>query len=412
MVFWIAVAVLAAAVTFAVTRPLLRTDDAAADEASAARADVEVYKHQLEEVDADRERGLLSPAEADAARAEIARRLLRRAEATEAVSGGSQDALRLPASRATPSRNVFAAASVVLPLASLGLYLTFGEPGLPAQPLSDRLAAPAGDAKTNDLVAKVEAALRNNPQDGRGWDVIAPVYLALGRSSDAATAFANAIRILGENPARLQGFADARIRTENGMVPDDARAVLNKLVAADATLKEPRIWLALAKEQDGDKAGAAADYRNLIKDAPADTPWRLAIEERLKLIEASSGSSSANSPSSAPPDAVTAPGQPQGNASNQSAKQPSSPLSPADVAAMDPEQRATMINAMVQSLAERLKTDKTDFAGWQKLIRAYQVLGRDADARRAIDDARAGLAGDEARLRDLQNWIKELGLAG
>ncbi len=408
MIFWIAVAVLAAAVTYAVARPLLQDTGQSGDGAGGAaahpptdpaRADLAVYRDQLEEVDADRDRGVISNNEADAARAEIARRLIRRAERSRA------DGLAKPAGAVgSIAQKIFVASSLALPLASLGLYLNFGSPGLPAQPLSERLAASTTDAKTNDLVAKVEEALRKNPQDGRGWDVIAPVYMALNRFDDAAAAYASAMRLVGESAQRLQGFADARIQAENGLVPDDARGALIKLLASDASLRQPRLWLALAKEQDGDRAGASADYRDLIKDAPADAPWRIAIAERLKRLEDGPALTPKANAAGTSDGEVAAPS----TGTSAATKAETS----ADVAAMSPEQRNAMINSMVDGLATRLKTEKSDLVGWQKLIRAYQVLGRTDDVRKAISEAEAGLAGDEKRLTELREWVKQLGPAG
>ncbi|MBX9684586.1 MAG: c-type cytochrome biogenesis protein CcmI [Hyphomicrobium sp.] len=386
MLFWLAVAVLAAVVTFAVTRPLLQDGKLDGEPSS---ADVAVYKDQLLEIVADRDRGVMSDVEADAARTEIARRLLRRVDKAGATGAKKPGAMRQVGVNAKP---VFTIASLALPLASLGLYLSYGEPGLPAQPLSQRLAAPAAGASTNDLIAKVEATLQKNPQDGRGWDVIAPVYLAEGRASDAASAYATAMRLLGENASRLQGFADARIRAENGVVPDDAKVALKALLAAEPQRREPRIWLALAKEQDGDRAGAAADYRALLADAPKDAPWRQAIEDRLQLVERGPVAGAPSTPAKSGSATVDA--------------------RAAEVAAMSPEQRDAMIATMVTGLAERLKSEKTDLIGWQKLIRAYQVLGRKDDVAKALTDARTGLAGDEARLRQLEDWVKQLGLSG
>ena len=79
--------------------------------------------------------------------------------------------------------------SIALPVASLALYLAYGAPGLPGQPLSERIATASDTMKPNDLVAKVEARLRDHPDDGTGWDVIAPVYYAMGRYADAAAAY-------------------------------------------------------------------------------------------------------------------------------------------------------------------------------------------------------------------------------
>lgn len=374
MVFWILVALLSAAVTYVVTRPLLQP---IADAADASEADIAVYKDQLAEIDADEARGTISKAEAEAARAEVSRRVLRKPDVTPsaAASPASQNLV-------TP---IHLATTLALPLLSLAVYLAFGAPGLPGLPLKERVAAKIDGATPEDMVAKVEARLRQKPDDGQGWDVIAPVYMAQGRYSDAATAFASAIRILGESPRRLMGFADARIRAEDGLVPNDARKALETIRAGDPKRIEPRIWLALAKEQDGKTAEALAEFRALLAEAPADAPWRGVVQDRINMLEN--------------PNAAIKP--PHGGPSAE------------DIAAaksMTPEQRAEMIDRMVSGLAEKLKTNSRDREGWQRLIQAYQMLGRKDDALKAVANAKAGLAGDEAALRQIDDFAKALGI--
>lgn len=374
MVFWILVALLSAAVTYVVTRPLLQP---LADAADASEADIAVYKDQLAEIDADEARGTISKAEAEAARAEVSRRVLRKPDVAVAAptSPASQNLV-------TP---IHLAATLALPLLSLAVYLAFGAPGLPGLPLKERVAAKLDSASPEDMVAKVEARLRQKPDDGQGWDVIAPVYMAQGRYSDAATAFASAIRILGESPRRLMGFADARIRAEDGLVPNDARKALETIRAGDPKRIEPRIWLALAKEQDGKTAEALAEFRALLAEAPADAPWRGVVQDRINMLE---------NP-------------------NAAIKPPHSGPSAEDIAAaksMTPEQRAEMIDRMVSGLAEKLKTNSRDREGWQRLIQAYQMLGRKDDALKAVANAKAGLAGDEAALRQIDDFAKALGI--
>ena len=159
------------------------------------------------------------------------------------------------------------------------------------------------------------------------------------------------------------------------------------------TSKEPRIWLALAKEQDGRLADAAADYRKLIAEAPADAPWRNVLEERLAGLTPGGDKSATDS------------NQKQGAAST-----PSSTPDAEAVSAMSPEERQAFIGRMVDGLAARLKTDGTDAAGWLKLIRAYQVLGRRDDANKALSDARVGLKSDKAGLARVEDLARQLGL--
>lgn len=391
MVFWILVAGLVAAVTLAITRPLTRPSPQAT---GATDPDIAVYKDQLKEIAADEARGTLGAAEAESARAEIARRILRVSQDNPKPDGlrrsADQNRFVLPVSIAT---------AVALPMASLSLYLAYGAPGMPAQPLSDRLTEASDANKPNDLIAKVEERLREHPEDGAGWDVIAPVYYATGRYADAATAYQNAIRLIGESPRRLQGFANARIHSENGIVPEDARKALERILVLTPSSTEPRIWLALAKEQDGRLSDAAADYRKLIGEAPADAPWRKVLEERLANLGNDNGGTPTGN---------------QGAASNAVAAPTSTPPAAnpeaAAIMAMSPEERQAFITRMVDSLAARLKSDGNDAEGWVKLIRAYQVLGRRDDAVKALTNARANLKGNEVGLAQVEDLARQLGL--
>lgn len=378
MLFWVLCAVLTAAVLYAVTRPL--SVPAPGSDGDAA-ADLAVYRDQLNELEADCARGLLSDSEAEAARVEISRRLLARAGAGENVaereSGkGSQGAARV----------ALVSASAIVPALSLALYLAFGSPGLPGQPYSERAAAPVETATIDSLVAKVEARLRDHPEDGQGWDVIAPVYLRQGRFSEAAQAYQRAIRLLGESPRRLAGYGEATVFANNGIVTEDARRAFEKLATSDPDRPEARFWLALAREQDGDLSGALESYRKLVADAPAEAPWRASVEQRIAMLTQRMGGSNETAERGPTAEDVAA----------------AEKLASAD--------RAAMVEQMVEGLARRLETNAQDLAGWQRLLRAYAVLGQKDKAVDALAKARAALAGDGTSLAALDDLARRLGL--
>ncbi|ODT29768.1 MAG: c-type cytochrome biogenesis protein CcmI, partial [Hyphomicrobium sp. SCN 65-11] len=84
MLLWLGFAVLTAGVVAALLRPLLvgtPTDTSLQPTGTA------VYRDQLAEIEADRARGLIAETEAEAARVEIARRLLATADATTDAPG-------------------------------------------------------------------------------------------------------------------------------------------------------------------------------------------------------------------------------------------------------------------------------------------------------------------------------------
>src|SRR5690606_35614744 len=144
-------------------------------------------------LDRDLGRGLIQPAEAEQARAEIARRLLRADAAADGATVRRDGKV---------FRAVSAAAVLAVPLLSWGLYGALGSPDLPSQPLAGRLAKNPADSSVDELVARAEAHLAADPSDGKGWDVLAPIYLRMQRFSDSATAYRNAIRLEGATAAR------------------------------------------------------------------------------------------------------------------------------------------------------------------------------------------------------------------
>jgi cytochrome c-type biogenesis protein CcmH len=380
MALWMAFAVLTAAVLAALLHPLLRPT---ARPAAAADADLAVYRDQLSELETERARGLIPDTEADAARTEIARRVLASADrmaAEDTAPTASHDAR---------VRTVGLGLAMAMPLAALAVYLLVGAPGTPDYPFAARTGTSADTAGLPQLIARVEARLREHPEDGEGWDVIAPVYLTQARYADAADAFTRAIAALGESPRRLAGLAEASILRHDGIVTEIARVSYEKLAKLDPSRPEPRFWLAVAQEQDGRLADAVAAYDALLREAPADASWRAAVTERRDAARARL----------APADASRSPVVAERGPTTD------------DLAAserMTPEARTEFINQMVAGLAERLRKDGADLAGWQRLIRAYMVLGRNTDALGALADARRAFANEPPSLAALDALAKSL----
>jgi cytochrome c-type biogenesis protein CcmH len=373
VLLWIVLACLTAVVLLVLLRPL--SHGRALDPAREAY-DAAVYRDQLEEVESDRARGLIGEAEAEAARLEIARRLLaadsKDPESPDARAGG------FPAKAAT------IAVAVALPLTALALYLAYGAPHLPDQPLAVRLQDPVNEQNLAALVARVEARLRVHPEEGEGWEVIAPVYMGWRRFGDAAEAYANAIRLLGPSAKRLSGKGQALVLKNDGVVTEDARKALEEALTLDPKLLEPRILLATAKEQDGNYAAAIEDWRSL-RDERDDALWREMVQNRIERAEAYLAGQ--------PPVAV----------------QPS----PADIEAaerMRPAERQAMVERMVQGLAARLEQEGDDLPGWLKLVRAYSVLERKEDAVKALARAKSQFSGNTQAIEQLDALAAELGL--
>jgi cytochrome c-type biogenesis protein CcmH len=369
---WVVFALMTGAAVLCALWPLLRRGAGSEGEARS----IAFYKAQIAEIDRDVGRGQLPEHEAAGARIEAARRLVAAADRSQAVSGGDARTRRI------------AAALVILigvPLTTLVLYARLGSPHEPDEPILARLNDPLGNGDLNAAVAKIEAHLIANPNNGLGYKVVAPAYMRLARYDEAVKAYSEALRRLGDDPDTRADYGEALVAAANGIVTADARAAFQQALAKKPDLPKARYYIALAAEQDGDKTRAADLYQKLLADAPRDASWAPLVRERLAALTAKEPAASAK---------IDAP--------------------PADeaagIASMSADQQQAAIRGMVARLAARLEEKGDDPQGWRQLIRAYSVLQEADKAKEALAKARAALNGDEAGERDLEALAKELGL--
>ena len=177
--------------------------------------------------------------------------------------------------------------AVGLPAIAFPLYARLGQPMMPDEPLASRKVAPQSNGEIEAAVAAVEARLTAKPDDGKGWAVIAPVYMRLERYSDAAHAYAEALRLLGEDPLRRSAYGEALVAAAGGVVTDEARQAFDRALTEQPDQPQARYYLALAAEQDGKKADAIRDYEALLADSPPDAPWRSMVNARSRRSRAS-----------------------------------------------------------------------------------------------------------------------------
>jgi cytochrome c-type biogenesis protein CcmH len=269
MLFWTLLALMTAAAVLAVLWPLSREPRIAGDAAGLA-----VYRDQLAEIELDRTRGLLPASEAEAARTEVSRRLLGAASAETAAPDASAARRRLA--------SILALFGV--PALSLSLYLYLGAPEFPDAPLAERSALPIEQQDIGMLIGRIEQRLEQNPENGQGWELIAPIYMRAGRTSDAVAAQENAIRILGSTAAREVALGEY-LRIANGRISAESKAAFERALALDEKSSPALFYLGLEAEQGGNLAEAKKFWSRLLETANEKDQWRIPAQRRLMLIE-------------------------------------------------------------------------------------------------------------------------------
>lgn len=367
MLFWILAAVLTAAVLLLIVPPLLRSGAAAPDREAFDR---EVYRDQLDELERDRARGLINDAQAEAAKAEIARRMLATAEK------GAAAATPAPPRSA---RVLAVLLALVLPLGALSVYGLYGRPDLPAQPLASRnLEQERGGPPKTVLAAmdKLKAQLAENPNDLQGWLILGQAYAKMGRNADAADALRHAVA-LNKDDVELQGlFGETLVSANDGMVPEEAVKAFDAVLAKEPKDPRARFFAALARYQAGDRKDALDRWSALMAESPADAPWVPVLRDQIRdaaiALDLDPGKVTPQ-----PLPAEQKPAGPVAQGQNGQAGQ-----------AGEGQSQDEMIRGMVAGLAARLDADPSDVDGWLKLARSYGVLGEPAKALEAARKAR------------------------
>lgn len=395
----IAMAVLAAGVGLALAGPLLRRN---AVPAARAEYDLTVFRDQLQEIERDAAQGLLDAEAAEAARLEVQRRML--AADTELQTGtgapGSGGPRRLTA--------ILIGAGV--PLAAAALYIMLGSPDQPDQPFAARdlpteqvaaqtTARPEPNPEMTAMVGRLAERLTENPDDIEGWLLLGRSYISMERFADALNTFAHARKIADGRVDVDIAYAEALILTGQMKVTDDAAAIFRAVRDKAPFDPKARYYLGLKKAQAGDVNGALQDWADLVAISPEEAPWVPVVRQQIAraaedlkidpltitMSEDARKLLAQQPPVLRPSTPIMRPEGDDPHAGHPHVDAPASQPGPSREqmeAAQDmtAEDRDAMIRGMVDRLADRLKENPDDLAGWTRLERAYRVLGDTAKA--------------------------------
>ena len=392
MILWIILTMMIALAAAGLTIPLVRRYE----QRPQART-VDILKGQLGEVDAQVAASLIEPAEAEALRSEIKRRIL-----VEDRDAGT--AARPFPQTAMPW--VALGLVAIVTLCATALYAMMGHPELTSSAATTVASAPDPQAASADpkshpmgevasMISSLEAKLQQNPGDAQGWQMLAWSYMRTGRPADAAKAYAKAVAIEPTNVEYLSAQGEAMVQSE-GKVSDEAAAIFQRALKVDPADPRARYFLAIHRDQTGDHKGAMDDFVALLKSAPPDAPWASQVRTYVEDLAKEQHVDLTGKLPPAPAAAAPGPNSAQVAAAGK--------MSDAD--------RQAMIHSMVDKLAGDLKANPKDTGGWVRLMRARMVLGEAQQASQDYKQAHSAFAGDAAAQAALQEAAKSLGVPG
>lgn len=281
ILFWLICAALVAIALAFILPTLLQRGAAEKFEATNQEANVEVYRDQLAELDAERAQDIISPEQYQQDRNEIERRLL-----TDVPTTPDSDD-RKP-QHVVENRVPVYAIAFGIPLVAVVLYLVLGNSaalsGVPAS-TGPQASGPMTQAGIEANVAALAKRLEQNPNDAQGWTMLARSYLNLEKYNEAAPAYARATTLNANDVDLLIEYAFVLAMTNNRQLAGQPRELINRALQI-APENARAIELAGSAEFQARNYKEAIRYwQQLLPKLPADSELARSVTERIKEAE-------------------------------------------------------------------------------------------------------------------------------
>ncbi|WFC63132.1 c-type cytochrome biogenesis protein CcmI [Pseudomonas sp. REST10] len=258
--FWLPAGLLLLTALAFLLIPVLRIRKLQAEEDRTA-LNVTLYQERLQELESQRQAGVLDDAQLEAGRAEAARELLDDTEGVQrrsSVLGG-----KIP---------LFAA--LLVPVLGVGLYLHWGAIDELEQ---TRLLAAQQPQSIEEMTARLEQAVKEQPQSAEAWYFLGRTYMAQERAGDAAKAFEQAVNLAGRAPELLGQWAQALYFAEGKQWSERLQALTDEALKGDPQEVTSLGLLGIAAYESQRYADAVRYWERLVAVLPEQDPSRAAI---------------------------------------------------------------------------------------------------------------------------------------
>ncbi|HKO44382.1 MAG TPA: c-type cytochrome biogenesis protein CcmI [Pyrinomonadaceae bacterium] len=282
ILFWL-ICIALTAIALAFVMPPLWQRNAASPAHDDKEANIEVYRDQLSELEADRDNGSISQEQYAIERDEIERRLL------EDVGPSTLQAENKAV--AASGRRFAYALALAIPVLAAGLYFKIGSPDVitATTAMPSRQAAPnRGMRSQQEIEANVDALakrLEQNPTDANGWRMLGRSYLTLEKYKEAAIAFARASALRPDDADLLADYAFALGMANGQRLSGQPQELIDKALKLDP--ENPKaLELAGTAAYEAKKYTEAIGYWERLLKKSSDAELTTALTERINRAKA------------------------------------------------------------------------------------------------------------------------------
>jgi cytochrome c-type biogenesis protein CcmH len=198
-----------------------------------------------------------------------------------------QGLLRGGGPRRTAAVSVLAAA---VPLAAMALYYAFGTPQ--AVDTSSELGPDIAPTTAADYVTRLEAHLKRQPRDARGWVLLGRAHAEASRFDAAAAAFVQAIAVspdkVAKDPAVLCEYADVLAMQQGGRLSGKPLQLVNRALELNSRHPMALEMAGSAAYEEGRYADATRYWSELLPQLRAGSKRHAELSAAIERAKARS----------------------------------------------------------------------------------------------------------------------------
>ena len=225
-------------------------------------ANLEIYRDQVAEMDADLRNGLLTPELYEQVKHELQARVL---EEVKSLEGADASQTR------NPNKALAIVLAALLPLVATGLYLQTGN----LKALLPQSGQTAGDGfgtvSSEAALKALEDKIAKNPQDAASLAELARSYTSLERFAEAVKAFNELSKLTPNDAGMWADFADALAMTQGQSLKGHPTMLLGKALALDPNNPKALALAGSAGMERGDYPAAIKYWGDLLKQIPPES---------------------------------------------------------------------------------------------------------------------------------------------
>ncbi|MDG9757443.1 c-type cytochrome biogenesis protein CcmI [Pseudomonas sediminis] len=281
--FWLPAGLLLLTALAFLLIPVLRIRKLQAEEDRTA-LNVTLYQERLQELENQRQAGVLDDAQMEAGRAEAARELLDDTEGVQrrsSVLGG-----KIPL-----------VSALLVPVLGVALYLHWGAVD---EVVQTRQLAAAQPQSIEEMTARLEQTVQQQPDSAEAWYFLGRTYMAQERAGDAAKAFERAVEIAGRAPELLGQWAQALYFAEGKQWSEQMQTLTDEALKADPQEVTSLGLLGIAAYENQRYADAVRYWERLVAVLPEQDPSRAAIAGGIERARQQMGEGEQPSAATAP----------------------------------------------------------------------------------------------------------------